>query len=266
MLRVAAKLIILFLLVYAGVHQGYARLEKELLRGSCYVSGPSSGSAGSGEQGRTERLGSKSMHSTDQNNGTSKPNQDFQVIVRRNIFQTVFTPEIAQPVEEVKVEAVPTTLNLTLLGTVVGNDQTSRAIIIDNSKREQKLYQIGDAAQGAFIESIERDKVTLDVNGSIETLLMKKREGGGPGPPKLPRRITRPAPKIPTDDIETDDEGNEDDVVQENKAKRIRRPPVVRPNRRVNFRRNPARAEPEGGEEALDNELPAEEELPFPGD
>jgi type II secretory pathway component PulC len=263
MVRVAAKLIILFLLVYVGVHLGYARLEKELLRGTCCASGPSSDSAGSGKQERGEST-SKSMPSTALKNNESNAvgtRQDFQVIVRRNIFQTVFTPEIAQPVEEVKLEAVPTTLNLTLLGTVLGSDQTSRAIIIDNSKKEQNLFQIGDAVQGAFIESVERGKVTLDVNGSIEILLMKKREGGGPGPPKLPRRITRPVPKIPTDDIEnieTDDE--------ENKAKRIRRPPVVRPHRRVNFRRNPARAESEGGEEEQENELPAEEELPSPVD
>ena len=97
--------------------------------------------------------------------------------------------------KETTPEEVPTTLNLTLLGTVLGDEHTSRAIIIEEKQNEQKLYQIGDAVQGAIIESIERGKVVLEVFGAKETLMMKKREGGGPGPPRLPNRVSKPQPR-----------------------------------------------------------------------
>jgi hypothetical protein len=200
-------------------------------------------------------------------------NPDFQVIAQRNIFQLVqeeqpTSSEKQQPtaIPQTAPEEVPTTLNLTLLGTVLGDDQTSRAIIIEEKQNEQKLYQIGDAVQGAIIESIERGKVILEVFGAKETLMMKKREGGGPGPPRLPARISRPVVPRPVPDPVQDDieEVQEDELIEEKQVQTTRRPPSIRPHRRINFRRNPIRNTPETPGMDAEEEDFIEEEMPVP--
>ena len=171
MARVMVRLVILFALVTTGVHFFYARLEKELLADSRRSAGQNAPSVDSvkKQQKKTVKL---------QEGGT-----DYQIIVSRNVFQAKLEPE-KKTVEKVVKKVVPTTLDLTLLGTVTGDEQTARAIIIDKKTRKQDIYQIGDAVQGAFIESIDRGKITLEVNGRNEVLKIKEREGGGPGAPQ----------------------------------------------------------------------------------
>jgi len=172
MVRVIVRLGVLLALVAAGVHFFYARMEKELLA-DVNVSASSQGvisvDVDKQESKKAIKEQSRSM--------------DSQVIVTRNIFQTKLEPE-AKPVEKVVKKVVPTSLDLTLLGTVTGDDQTARAIIIDKKTRKQDIYQIGDAVQGAFIGSIDRGKITLEVDGRNEVLTIKEREGGGPGAPQ----------------------------------------------------------------------------------
>lgn len=296
MFRVAAILAGIFVAAYAAVHLGYARLEKELLSRSCcsiaqlpaQVSAdlPISAAGGQGKNektnrstpgipaaGRPQALRSP-MPATGQTADKEKP--DFQIIIRRNIFQLVpeekpiMTKQPPVTAQEKIPEAIPTTLNLTLLGTVLGDERTSRAIIIAEKQNEQKLYRIGDAVQGAVIESIERGQVILDVFGKRETLTMKKREGGGPGPPRLPARLFRPEPQLTRPEPMEDEmeEVNEDELVEEKQVRTSRRPPRIRPHRRINFRRNPIRhTAPDMGGEGEDimedAEPPApEEELP----
>ena len=304
MVRVVARLVGIFLVVYLAVYFGYARLEKELLNRSCCITGLSSpagstasntntsSSAVPAPETATQRLSNpepkpgsgpepQSLH-------TKKPN--FQIIVRRNIFQLVEKekPKVPQkklpppPVQkDVVQKPAPTQLNLTLLGTVQGDGQTSRAIIMGGKKKEQKLYRVGDPVKVegtiAIIESIERGQVVLDVSGKQEILTMKKRKGGGPGPPQFNRRsmqrsvrntpsnrrnrISPPEPEIPDEleDLEDTEEDREDliedlDELEESEddelttekatAKKYlnrRRPPAIRPHRRINFRRNPIR-------------------------
>ena len=174
MVRVAAKLVIIFLLVSTGVFLWYGRLEKRWLAGT------------------DEPVKVRTEKSTVDNR------------------EDVTTPE---PV-------APTSLNLTLLGTVTGNDRDARAIIVDNKEKQQDLYQVGDAVQGAFIESIERGKITLDVNGKKEALLIKERVGGGPGAPSVPRS----KPRLVT----------EDSAVKNTN----RKVPRARPHRRISFRQD----------------------------
>ncbi|WP_446008660.1 type II secretion system protein N [Candidatus Electrothrix sp.] len=199
-------------------------------------------------------------------------NPDFQVIIRRNIFQLtqqeepVITEEQPTLIEKQPVKEVQTALNLTLLGTVTGDKQAARAIIVEDNKNEQKLYQIGDAVQGAIIESIERGKVILDVFGAQEALLMKKREGGGPGLPFITRSPRPPAPQPPQieeelEDMDDFEDPEEDDSVEEKSIKTQRRPPAIRPHRRVNFRRNPIR-NPSDMEEDMPIDELDEEVLP----
>ncbi|MCI5161252.1 MAG: hypothetical protein D3917_04350 [Candidatus Electrothrix sp. AX5] len=305
MVRVVAILAGIFLAAYLAVHLGYARLEKELLgRSFCGIAelgAPEPGKQGE-EEGKTSQLTSASTSTNSEGNDpkekdspsrgagsvspdqlVNKENLNFQVIIHRNIFQLVQEEQqIAidqQPVtiQEATPEAPPTTLNLTLLGTILGDDQTSRAIIIEEKQNEQKLYQIGDAVQGAIIQSIERGKVILEVFGAQETLMMKKREGGGGAGPSLPslrRRVSPPQRQPPPELMENDlEEVDEDELTEEKKMQASRRPPSIRPHRRINFRRNPIRnsnvpdieAEEEDREEDIveEEQTPAlEEELP----
>ncbi|XOF32916.1 MAG: type II secretion system protein N [Candidatus Electrothrix sp. YB6] len=306
MIRVAAKLIILFALLYAGVHLGYARLEKELLQGSCCPPSPPNTSSpqkqgqtaeAQGKTGRSvrqqtgNRPASTAPSATADNKGEKKEGQpDFQSIIRRNIFQLVQEAAVqpaAPPVrEEKREEVVPTRLNLTLVGTVTGTEQTARAIILESGMQQQKLFQVGDSVQRAIIESIERGKVTLDVNGTLEVLQMKKREGGGPRSPfspgsisrpsRIPRRTLTPPPDDEIDaDIDADIDDDFDDIddvemedEKEGPAAQRQRSPAPRRFRRPNFRRNPARqsaADQDSGIEDEDAAIPPDdivEELP----
>lgn len=307
MVQVVARLAGIFLIVYLAVYLGYARLEKELLNRSCCVTGLSSpvGSTASTDSTvsntntsssavpapeATQRLSEPEpkpgSEPEPQSLHTKKPN--FQIIIRRNIFQLVQKEK--QKVTKKKLpppsvqkdgvqKPVPTQLNLTLLGTVQGDGQTSRAIIMGGKKKEQKLYRVGDAVEGVIIESIERGRVVLDVSGRQEILTMKKRKGGGPGPPQLNRRsmqrgvrntpstrrnrISPPEPEIPDEleeledmeeleeleDLEETEETEEDELATAKKALNRRSPPSIRPHRRINFRRNPIRNIPKVDQE-----------------
>lgn len=291
MVRVVAILAGIFLAAYLAVHLGYARLEKELLGHSCCgIAGlavPEPGTQGEEEEKTSQSTSAstsanfegkdpkeKDSSSRGADRGSSeqpvnKENLNFQVIIHRNIFQlvqeeqSIATDQQPVVIQEATPEAPPTTLNLTLLGTILGDDQTSRAIIIEEKQNEQKLYQIGDAVQGAIIESIERGKVILEVFGAQETLLMKKREGGGPDSalPSLPHRVSPPKRQPPPELMENDFEDvNEDELVEEKKVQTPRRPPSIRPHRRINFRRNPIRNAPDMGEEEED--MMEEEQTP----
>jgi type II secretory pathway component PulC len=212
MIRVLFKLILITLLVSAGVYFWYGRMEKQLRQGTA--------------ASEKSRAGVAPITAANQDAAVAPPREadpgtvDFQVIIKRNIFES--TLEAVKPVKtEVVEEVAPTKLNLTLLGTVTGNDQDARAIIIDNKEKRQDIFQIGDAVQGAFIESIDRGKITLDVNGRIEALLIKDREGGGPGPPNVPPSSNRQVKS-----------SNPRQSVQ-------RKSPRVRPSRRISFRQDP---------------------------
>jgi general secretion pathway protein C len=102
----------------------------------------------------------------------------YQVIVDRNLFGAARVAERQeQSVEEI-INLAPTTLQVRLLGTIAGDEKNGRAIIED-SKREQGLYRVGDDIQGAVINRILRGKVVLRVNGRDEILTMADKEDSG---------------------------------------------------------------------------------------
>ncbi len=159
----------LFVLVYAGVHLYYARLEKRLLATSATVAKQAVVSPDSGH-----KQVKKSPALPAQGN-------DFSVIVDRNIFGAVLVQEAGAKqtaVPEIKEEPKETTLKLVLLGTISGDERDARAIIVDEKEKKQDLYQVGDAVQGALITAIERGKVILEFNGRKQFLLIKERKGG----------------------------------------------------------------------------------------
>jgi len=100
---------------------------------------------------------------------------EFSMIVDRNIFGATEKVE-APPVGEEKTEPIEnlqeTSLQLSLLGTIAGDRENARAIILDERKRSQDLYRVGDSVQEAEIMQIFRGKVVLRHNGKDEILSM----------------------------------------------------------------------------------------------
>ncbi|HHD57304.1 MAG TPA: hypothetical protein ENK89_06485 [Desulfobulbaceae bacterium] len=172
MVRRAVTLVLLFILVYAGVHLWYGRLEKRMLSTSAPVKK---------QLAAAPATGRKQVKTSP---GPKKNNNDFHVIVDRNIFEAVLVQEggakkTVAPV--VKEEPKETTLKLVLQGTISGDERDARAIIVDEKEKKQDLYQVGDAVQGALITAIERGKVILEFNGRKQFLLIKERKGSGNG-------------------------------------------------------------------------------------
>jgi general secretion pathway protein C len=125
---------------------------------------------------------------------------EFTMIVERNIFGA--TEKVEPPTVEKKIEQIEnleeTTLQLSLLGTIAGDTDNARAIILDQRKRSQDIYRIGDSVQGAEIRQIFRGKIVLRHGGKDEILIMAEPgevSGAGssniPAPPTTARRRSR---------------------------------------------------------------------------
>jgi type II secretory pathway component PulC len=101
---------------------------------------------------------------------------DYQIIIARNLFQS--TNEDIPIKDEDKAPRpetlAPTSLNLTLIGTISGSKDNARAVIIDNSSKKQDNYQTGDSILGARIKEIRRKEITLHVNNKDEILVFKE--------------------------------------------------------------------------------------------
>ncbi|MFZ5797930.1 MAG: type II secretion system protein N [Thermodesulfobacteriota bacterium] len=161
MVRVALKLLLIFALVFAGVKIWFGRLEERL---RVPVAPPETVQA----EPEVERT------------AIARKPDDYTIIVDRNIFQAVITKVEQEEPAPTPEELAATRLKLSLMGTIFGVERDSRAIIADDLKKQQDIYQVGDNIQGALIKSIERGRVVLQVNGTDEELLLKDREGGGP--------------------------------------------------------------------------------------
>ncbi len=100
---------------------------------------------------------------------------EYAMIVERNIFGVTEKAE-PPPVVEETVEPIETleetTLQLSLLGTIAGDSESARAIILDQRKRSQDIYRVGDSVQGAEIRQIFRGKVVLRHGEKDEILSM----------------------------------------------------------------------------------------------
>lgn len=226
MIRRVVILTLLFVLVFAGVEFWYGRLKRQLATvpeqaGQGIANVPKKPPAGQGSVVRTTTGGRKTAPAALPAGKTG--NKTYQVIVERNIFGAVLDQEAINKEEEKALEPEPekTTLRLTLLGTVSGNERDARAIIVDEKEKKQDIYQIGDAIQGALITEIKRGKVILDLNGKRQFLVIKERKNGSAvqdyvqdnrdnlEPPSIPPRVV-PAVERPV--------------------------PTVKPHRRISFR------------------------------
>ncbi len=238
MIRRLCILVLLFGLVWAGVELWYGRLKHQLAVGTTPVEEVVTSSESARGQQRVT-TGPAAKKTSQASIAGSESKDDYQIIVTRNIFGAVLEQEAVAREEKKPAEPEPekTTLTLTLLGTVSGNERDARAIIVDEKEKKQDIYQIGDAVQGALITEIKRGKVILDVDGKREFLVIKERkEGSGAGLRTLPgNRDFAPPPSIPSRTVPA-----------------VSRPvPSVTPHRRISFRQKKKETLP-----ALDPELP----------
>lgn len=107
----------------------------------------------------------------------NQPFSHFKPVTERDLFKTkeeVAAPPDPEP-EPAVTELEPTKLKIRLWGTVTGTRNTETyAVIEDMQKRNQDLYHVGDAIQGATVDKILRKKVILSVNGKREVLEMEE--------------------------------------------------------------------------------------------
>jgi general secretion pathway protein C len=106
------------------------------------------------------------------------PSSDYQAIVGRNIFGSIEreAKELkTKEAEEIEAVLEPTSLKIALLGTVVGDQQSTVAVIEDIGKKKQDLYREGDTVQEAVIKKILRGKVILRVGDKDEILTIEER-------------------------------------------------------------------------------------------
>ncbi len=115
-----------------------------------------------------------------------QPLNSFDVIVDRNIFGS--SDEASSDVETMDMEAKeiealePTSLKISLLGTVTGSEENACAVIEETGRKTQGLYRVGDSVQNAVVKKILWGKVVLRVGDRDEILSMDEAEtkkGGG---------------------------------------------------------------------------------------
>ena len=142
---------------------------------------------------------------------------EFTMIVERNIFgatEKVEPPPVEETVEPIET-LEETSLQLTLLGTIAGDYESARAIILDQRKRSQDIYRVGDSVQGAEIRKILRGKVVLRHGEKDEILSMVEGDDKPRPSANADRRSTRGSratdrgrslPEPGTEDVEEQEE------------------------------------------------------------
>lgn len=178
-------------------------------------------------------------------------NVDYSIITERNLFGPSpdgkkTTETDSEPANE---ELESTTLDIVLMGTIGGEEQGSRAIILNKSDRKQELYKEGDTVQGALIKDIQRGKVILNIDDRDEMLDMSESgqyaQSASQSTPVRPGGIRKNIMTSPLQRIEVSE------------ADRASKPRVVRPTRRIVRPRSAA-----ASEDVASEAVPVTEELP----
>lgn len=101
--------------------------------------------------------------------------KDYKALVERNLFAV--KADEAQEAKEFDLLAnidklALTSLNSTLIGTVIRENGESWAIIKDNQNNKEEKASVGSTISGAKVVMILRNKVVLNFNGKDELLVM----------------------------------------------------------------------------------------------
>lgn len=101
--------------------------------------------------------------------------KDYKALVERNLFAVkqdeAQTPKESDLLANLDKLAL-TSLNCTLIGTVIQENGDSWAIIKDNQSNKEEKVSVGSTFSGAKVVMILRNKVVLNFNGKDELLVM----------------------------------------------------------------------------------------------
>lgn len=104
-----------------------------------------------------------------------RPYEYFKRIWERNLFsvtidenEKVSDTDLMSQLDNLSL----TSLNCTLIGTIINESGNSWAIIQDNQSKAQDKYTVGSTISGAKVVMILRNKVVLNIDGKDELLVM----------------------------------------------------------------------------------------------
>lgn len=119
-----------------------------------------------------------------------RPAFDIQSLVSAHLFGVAAVELGPQD----PANAPQSSANLVLAGTIATQDPKRGVAIVSDSGGPSKIYSVGDRLGGAVLHSVYMDRVILDRNGALETLLLPRQvlaSVRGPAP-------SRPAPSAGT--------------------------------------------------------------------
>ena len=103
------------------------------------------------------------------------PIDHYKIIWERNLFAAKADEERAAEPKDLlsRIDALSlTSLNCTLIGTIISETGESWAVIHDNQTNRQDRYTIGSTVSGAKVVMVLRNKVILNIDGRDELLVM----------------------------------------------------------------------------------------------
>lgn len=101
----------------------------------------------------------------------------YEVIAERNIFNSLATGFEGVDLGNIPQDLPETPLQVVLLGTVVGPEEFSFAVIQDKTSKDTSIYRVNDIVLNeAKIIQIERSRVVVLRNGKQESLILFEQE------------------------------------------------------------------------------------------
>jgi general secretion pathway protein C len=170
-LHILLNLLVLSVVIYTGVDIFYTLAGSKLT------------------EVKTEQITSKHFKGKP-TQGKRRSFDHYVSAINRNFFGEV-EEAVKEAAGELQVDDLEaTTLNISLLGTVSGDQQSAVAIIQERAKKTQSLLKEGDTIQNATIAKILRGKVVLRVGTKNQILTMEEKPrsstrgkwSGGPSP------------------------------------------------------------------------------------
>jgi general secretion pathway protein C len=103
-------------------------------------------------------------------NRPQRPALDIQSVVSAHLFGVA----AAGPGSSDPTDAPQSSANLVLAGTIATQDPKRGVAIVSDGGAPSKVYSVGDRIGGAALHSVYLDRVILDRNGALETLLLPR--------------------------------------------------------------------------------------------
>ncbi|MCF8061055.1 MAG: PDZ domain-containing protein [Deltaproteobacteria bacterium] len=106
---------------------------------------------------------------------TDHPLDFYRAVWERNLFSVKVQEDELDRRQKLMAQIdqlALTTLNCTLIGTIIHEGDKSWAVIMDNQSGKQDKYTVGEKLRNAEVVMILRNQVVLNINGKNERLIM----------------------------------------------------------------------------------------------